>query len=436
MLPQEDPALLVIDMKGDLALFHATREAARSAKKSFRYFTVEPGCASYFFNPFVDLGHSGGTTTIQFAELLMEALALIHGPGYGRAFFTKQSREALLHELARGARPFTFKELLEALERGARANAKGYREAIELVATIRAMTFYPQLNTTRQAYDPQKSIHMGTLLAERQVAYFWLPSARESVSAQEIAKLALFALLTAAMKRQPRTREQRENDRDYGFRRAYVVIDEFQRLASENFKVVLEQARSFGVSVILSNQSLSELKTPSTDLRPVVTTNTRSKIHFSVQNALDRKELSDSSGQDVSFVPVESTVQVRQRFGLTANSVATTSGMTMTIRPRLSVSDLQSISDHPRRCVLHVSRGAGLTQFGGLAIPVEVNHVHAAPYYEQLSRMPWPEDPDLIHSSDTPASVEEKAKKEVMADPKKVIKDLFDQYSDSPETES
>ena len=45
----------------------------------------------------------------------------------------------------------------------------------------------------------------------------------------------------------------------------YLVVDEFQRIAGENFRIVLEQARSFGLGAILANQTVSDLNTPSVD---------------------------------------------------------------------------------------------------------------------------------------------------------------------------
>lgn len=134
---------------------------------------------------------------------------------------------------------------------------------------------------------------MPELIEHRQVAYFWLPAALESISVREIGKLALFCLLTAAIDRQRTTGQRRQ---------VYLVIDEFQRLAGENFKVILEQARSFGLSTILANQTQSDLKTHDIDLTPTVRTNTRTKLYFAVTDPDEVRTLSNASGDEVALI--------------------------------------------------------------------------------------------------------------------------------------
>jgi hypothetical protein len=116
-------------------------------------------------------------------------------------------------------------------------------------------------------------IFMPNVLKNREVAYFWLPAALESISVGEIAKLVLFNLRTAAQdwKRQHPTDP----------RRTILVIDELQHVAGENLQGILQDARSFGISAILANQSLWDLKSPTGfDLGPAIMTNTRVKFFF------------------------------------------------------------------------------------------------------------------------------------------------------------
>ena len=159
-------------------------------------------------------------------------------------------------------------------------------EAFELVATVKALTGYEALKPA----PPEHSIHMPDVLEHRQCAYFWLPAAIESVSVKEIGKLAFFCLLTAALDRQRAGQE---------YRQAYLFIDEFQRIVSANVKIVLEQARSFGIGAILANQSLADLDTPDVDMRPVVRSNTRFKQYLGLNDINDIMELSERSGEEI-----------------------------------------------------------------------------------------------------------------------------------------
>jgi hypothetical protein len=137
------------------------------------------------------------------------------------------------------------------------------------------LTEYRQLitNPDEDLSDPEGIIFMPHVIRDRQVAYFWLPAALESISVGEIAKLVLFNLRIAA---QDWKRNHPEDPR-----RIVLVIDELQRVAGENLQGILQDARSFGINAILANQSLRDLKSPTGfDLAPTIMTNTRAKFFF------------------------------------------------------------------------------------------------------------------------------------------------------------
>ena len=419
--PVEHAAVVVLDLKGDMALFGCTRDAAEAGGRAFMYFTPELGRSSHFFNPFADIGDAG-RSSIQIAELLLDALALNHGEGYGRSYYSRKNRDFLLDALSQKPAPTSFEELYVTLARLAQSDERRYRDAFELLATIRALTFYPQLNVRPSGddVDSWRTIHMPTVLEEGQVAYFWLPSATESVSVREIGKLVLYSLLSAAVSQTSRPGRKK---------RVYLVIDEFQRLAGENFKVVLEQARSFGVGVILANQSMSELETSSGDLRSVVRSNTRVKMHFSVQSPSDLKDISELSGLDAVMnqsraisTPLSWMPTVRQQQQETIVD-------SLSIKPRLTSSDILAISDHPRRFVLHVTRGSGLTQFGGRALPVEAEYIVNSDTYEKWLAETWPVNQSLITSPVAPTAVDTRARQEVIERQRQVITTAFDEVT-------
>src|SRR5262249_23939687 len=149
----------------------------------------------------------------QLCQLVLDSLDLNHGPGYGRSYYTGQSRQALLFaldQLAQTNEPATFQRVYDQLM--ARPSpAKGQRrsfvhnvhDVFQLLSTIHALTHYEQLVTTAEieAREQDAIIHMPTVLEKRQVVYFWLPAALESITVREIGQLALFSLLTAAIDR-------------------------------------------------------------------------------------------------------------------------------------------------------------------------------------------------------------------------------------------
>jgi len=396
--PSTPHPTVIIDLKGDPALFNAVKHETEAKGRKFLFFTPEKGRASYCFNPFEDF-NTQNRTEIQLCHLLLDALSLNHGEGYGRTYYSRRNRQLLLDALNHPNKPKTFDELYTTLELLLSTRQGRYDDAFELVATVQALSQYPQLVISgNQPPSPANTIHMPKVIDENQVAYFWLPALVESISAAEMAKLAVYALINAAIDRQYQGKEPRQ---------VFLVIDEFQRMAGENFRIILEQARSFGVSVILSNQSLADLKLPTTDLRPAVRTNTRVKMLFSVTEPNDIKTLSELSGDDALRVQ---TVGIKEVFGFFSNTaVSQTLTEGTAKRPRLTYADIQRYSDCPTDFILHVSRGSGYTQFYGQPVPVRGLWPYSQSTYEQFQKTAWPTAPQLPVSPVTPKAQRQQA---------------------------
>lgn len=381
-----DAPIVVIDLKGDRALFQGTRALAERHGRAFKFFSSEAGQASYTFCPFLQFrDHSASISEV--CQLFLDALNLNHGEGYGRSYFSRQGRDLLMDALASPEPPRSFGELYEAVSRLSKADPKRRSDAFELIATIKALATYPQLEIpSSQNSDISDSlvIHMPTVLEKREVIYFYLPSAIESVATKEIAKLALYCLLNSAVQRQKEDLEPIQS---------FVFIDEFQRIAAENFKVVLQQARSFGIGLIMANQTMADLVSADSDLRDTVHANTRVKMYFSVTNPTDAERIARSSGEELRLFRNRSVTVTENAAGLWSSG--DTSSSSEVFSTRLSVQDILFLSDHPRRFIFHASRGSGMTQFGGLAVPAEASWIMSFSEYQKLQRLPWPSEPKL-----------------------------------------
>ncbi len=381
----------------------ASTEWGDDPEHCFRFFTPEKNMASHYFNPFHNLD-SESRTTIQLCHLLLDALNLNHGEGYGRSYYSRRNRMLLFDALSH--KPKSMEELYGILKKltrggdGSLGKPGDYGRAadtFELVSTIHAMTQYEMLATAENVEHPEQSIHMPELIEHGQVAYFWLPAALESISVREIGKLALFSLLAAAIDRSRRGEPPRQ---------VYLVIDEFQSIAGENFKIILEQARSFGISAILANQTQSDLKTHDIDLRPTIRTNTRMKMYFGVTDSDEARELSESSGEELAFVRSRS---VSSSSGLGSSST-TTLGWTHSTKPRLTRNDIIAATDDPLQFILRVSRGAGYTQFGGMPQLVRTTFPLTLEEYDRRMLIKWPRRKrHTVEAKESPAEVDKKA---------------------------
>src|SRR5271170_7677759 len=79
--------VVILDLKGDPALFHSVKIEAERRGQDFMFFTTEKNAPTYRFNPFQGFDR-GSRTVAQFCQLLMDALSLNHGKGYGRSYYT------------------------------------------------------------------------------------------------------------------------------------------------------------------------------------------------------------------------------------------------------------------------------------------------------------------------------------------------------------
>jgi hypothetical protein len=363
--------ILIIDLKGDKDLFELVRN--RTPPERFRYFTVQVGDNSYTFNPFSQ--NSDRLSLNQVCETLLEALHLNHGEGYGRSYYSRVARSVLSSTLRRHPNVATFTELYKLIQQNRDLDSNHKRDAYELIAVVESLTSFEQLNIaagSRVDRDEimRHAIHMPTVLRENQVVYFWLPAILEPASVREIAKLALYSMLIAAMQH----REEHGKAKD-----SYIIIDEFQRIASTNFKIVLEQARSFGIGAILANQTFADLNTPDCDLRSTVQTNTRLKLTFSATDLEQQKALMDGSGEALDY-----------RYSVSYGEQGTNVTYAEYERPRFQRNDILRASDDPMQCIVHVHRGSGYSQFTGFPLPIKCDYTIPDSVRKEWQKSPWP----------------------------------------------
>lgn len=395
------PPMLIIDLKGDMALFQTVKEEVqkkanaegRTLHDAFRVFTCEHDHASHRFNPFANLG-ARARSTVEICSIFLDALNLNHGEGYGKSYYTKQSR-TLLNDVLKASNPKSFRELYSVLKE--KKGSKEYRDAYELVATIEALNDYE--NIARESENPSNpAIIMQDVVRNRQVVYFWLPAAEHSTTAREIAGLALYTFYTA-QREWVRSNEWRERQKSSP--NAYLIIDEFQRVASFNYPNILREARAFGLGIIMAHQSSSDLKLSDLDLAPIVNENTRLKLFFAIQDAHERENFSKLSGQEIAVqrsfsTSSTNTLKYAVRPGNKKPSVfwetetTDTVSMSPIMKQRITTNDIIATSDSPFEYYMLVGQGAGYTQFGGYPIPVRTSWAMPEKEYERRSVAEWP----------------------------------------------
>lgn len=429
------PPIVILDLKGDPALFHtvkaeaefrATQDAVAGGmdpenkegieavkKKAFAFFSPEKDRSSHVFNPFDNLDY-GSHSIIQICNILIDSLSLNHGEGYGRGYYTAKNRLALASALASENKPTNFKELLNNVHK--EVGKGGTRDLYELLAVIDALLHYPQLGTGEGVPEDQ-IIRMSEVIEQRRVVYFYLPAAMESISVREIAKLALFTLFTAMIKR------QRSGVDGASPRQCYVFIDEFQRIAGENFKIILEQARGFGLGAVLANQCQSDLKTVSADLRPTIRTNTRTKFFFSMSDPMEIQDLTTTSGQEIATLQTYASIPGTMEKGAGSSAIES-------LKNRITINDILAISDSPTGMIMQVSRGSGYSQFGGRPVMVRSTWPIPSEHYQYYAEQPWPKLESAPVSDKTPNQVDQEARDEVEELLSRIAKEVSGAFPD------
>lgn len=407
------PPMVIIDLKGDDVLlekviYEATRRAHhdnRELKDVFRFFTTQSGLFTNRFNPFPTF-RGGDPSPIQLAQVFLEALNVNYGAGYGTGYFSAHNRSTL-RKVLEHHNPHSFREINEILSSRALQGTLDPRqvfEAFELVEAIKALSYYDQMVT--QPGDEETApdvVHMDSVLERGQVVYFHLASAFESTTCQMIANLAVFALYKALVTRSVQR---------LPIIKTYLFVDEFQRLAGPNFPVILQQARSAGMTAILSNQSIADLDTPKLNLKRPIIDNSDLCIHMAMKDYETMKETTVSSGEEMYDVTSHSESFQETQHGVFRSWTATTSKAK---KPRLTFDDLRAYSSDPDMMICEIGKNSGYSQFKGKVIPVRT--LPALPFKppEERGRSPYPTSdqigvPETAVAKVSPEEVEAKIK--------------------------
>lgn len=362
-------AVVVLDLGGDQGLFHLTRDItlSRGASRRFRFLSLQPDEDWDYFDPFQSIP-ADSRNAIRFANLLIEALNAESGLVYGGSYFTGQNLAALLNVARRlvqpGQPPPTLRQVAAYLD----AKRKSIKDADMIRMAFNFLLEYEQLQPG--TWTPSdRCIDMARVLNDGEVVYFFTPTLGEATTARQIAGLALYTLVNAAMRR---AREGRP------LRRCYVFIDEWQELAGRSFGALLAQAAKFGITFVLANQSTEQLRNRDMALDQVVRDNTTVKQIYTVSNQLDVEALQLYSGEhEVSM------------HGRSFGNLTTTVSDREIIRPRLDLNEILEVSATRGQSWVVIDDGEGFRP----PVPVQGHHVTTKAVFDANSRRPLPRRP-------------------------------------------
>lgn len=413
LIRRRDGAVVIIDGKGDDALFNTARIEAERAGTQFKWFTNKPFRSTYLFNPF-DERTTSRLTVPEIVGLVIQSLNLHHGDEYGRAWFSVASRILLKRAVqfeqdSQPGRPSwmdgpreysmfprtTLRSLrhLDSIIQRMANNSDDYQAAKQLAFVVECLADFEQLNFGLDRETPnsvlENAIFMPEVIAQKQVVYFYLVGASDLTSVGEIGRLALFALLNGAMVHREQTGETA---------RVYCVCDEAQTLIAKNIANVLAQARSHGLACILAHQSMSQLNPPGgVDLRELVMTCTTTKQIFSARDPWLQKYISDMSGA-TKYASLSYEVDAQDVMSGDIRAERAGPGwvnpVPVSVReymgPRLTLSEIQQFSRMPNVCMFSVEHSRSFSQLMGF-FPMLVDYpIPEHEYKRRRDQVPWP----------------------------------------------
>jgi uncharacterized membrane protein len=339
---QKPDPIIIFDLGGDQAMFHAVRLAAEQKGRRFRFFSVQGGHASDYFDPLQGLLKEEMRTP-QLASMFVEAFNLDYGLRYGAQYFTEQNLSSFLTVIRYYRQHHQRHPTLQSFYQFLRDNQQKseFRNAEQILMCISFLLDYPQLNSRQPDPTADDHIYLPRVLEDSEVVYFFLPTLNESAFVREIAGLALYGLLAAAMERG----NSGQNATDP--RQAWVIIDEFHELVGASFANLLAQSRKFGLGLILANQSTVQLDNKDVNLAALVEENTALRQYFTITSP-DIMPFQRLSGD-------EEKIRTRKT---TAHGSASVS-QDWVKEPALELNEILEASGQRQDCFLIVRDGKG-----------------------------------------------------------------------------
>ena len=366
-------SVLVLDLKGDLSLAQNCYLEAKAAGVPFRMFTNVIGHTSHVFNPLNAVHLDSLVSANQQCQTLLQAMSAEYGAGYGPSFYSAMNEIVLLNYVQRFGTRQSFRKLHRLLDDrnrypGAEADWKNARHLPALagrLAGVYPLNFTDEHLRTRPEVA-KNEIRLPDMLRESQVVYFSLSTAVEKTTVSTVAKLALYCLFAAAA-----TRPAGANHR------VYVFIDEFQQLVSTSISLLLEQARSMNLSLILAHQNVGQLKADrGAELVDAVESCVGFEQAFKVAGVKEMERIEKLSG-------------VKRDYTLSWDDEK--EQWAETISSRLNANDIIEASASPFTSLVRFSEGSGLSQYSGYWQPVAGEFHITEDEYRLRQNAGWPD---------------------------------------------
>jgi hypothetical protein len=392
-------SVVVLDPKPDKALFESCWFECDYQGIPFRYICITPGRWSYTFPPLAQ-SHAAAQTIASRAETWIQSLNLDYGVQYGGSYFTATEEAlciALLTLFPESRSPEEIARLFDnpaVLRR--HLGERGWTDSSHIRSVLAKLAGVTPLNVTpntpgvtKQVLDA--AIDMRQPFYTPQVIYFALDSAQLRTSTRATLGLGFYNLLAAA--------KHVGSKPDVP---VVCVVDEAQETIGPNLSILLEQARSMGIQLILSHQNLSQLRKHDTDYQGTFEENTGLQIVFNPVSRSVREWMEATSGNQV-YTDVKWSQDLLPGLDLRSSEsfhprLARRSGfldfpelhVSERIGPVWDRTELMQLSAEPGVAWVRITRDQGFSRDGGQWVPVRTLYHIDGDTFDVRRFSPWP----------------------------------------------
>jgi len=272
---------------------------------------------------------------------LLNGFGLVYDPVYGEEYFSNAMGTALTAVIQKnGLHTLSYNKLVDLVGEVVTAKKKripnkfktdevivtSWRDARGLYDKIQRLRLLDKL-ATDSSVTPDNTLNLQQVIEQGQVLYVHLGSTFMPNESWDIGRMMVFSLLVELIE------QIREGTGEIGKRRrCFLFIDEFQRLGVKNIVQRFEDARSLGLSFVLSHQTPKSLPKKDGDLFEIVFQNCAFRQAFSIEDLDLLQTLERLSGLKPLFLQSNSTTLGSSDTHSQADSITQSESVTETYK--------------------------------------------------------------------------------------------------------
>ena len=380
-------SLIVLDLKADslelLATLAASAEELQrrtGQQLPLKVFSSMANLPTYAFNPMAQRCWNKLELN-QKTDVICAALGLNYGTDYGAGYYSSANSAIVYEALRLFPTIRNFTELAERCRHLIQPTTKSElhpeikKDGVHVCEELKKLAAFEQLQVAASEAETNpvadQAIDLASMFLEPQLLYVHLSSTLGASSAPTIARLFTYFLLVSAAGIERRCK-------------VYLVIDEFQRMASQSLDYLFQLARSLDIGIILANQSMEDLKSLKSNLIPTIEANCQYRQWFDVGSTEDLERILKMTGETVEQF---SSLSVTQN----GDGATRTDSLGEQILPRLSINEIMTAGSDERLSIVRIGRDGGYAQYGRFPFIVRSDFHISKEEYQRRRGFSWPE---------------------------------------------